>query len=104
MAVGNKHEKSILKSDLVSRDLSWVRFNYRVLDQARKRDRNVFERMKFLAITASNADEFFMIRVGSLYNYIDYDKDRIDYSGLRAKAFKRKLFQEIKRLHNQLTT
>ena len=104
MPVRDKHEKSILKSDLVSRDLSWLQFNYRVLDQARKKDRNVFERMKFLAITASNADEFFMIRVGSLYNYLDYDKERVDFSGLRAKTFKRTLFSEIKRFHNQQTT
>ncbi|MEQ9440384.1 MAG: polyphosphate kinase 1, partial [Cyclobacteriaceae bacterium] len=49
---------------------------------------------KFLAITSSNLDEFFMIRVGSLYNYIDYGKERIDYSGLREKPFRKKLLQE----------
>lgn len=104
MPIKDKYEKSILKSNLVSRDLSWLQFNYRVLDQAKSRDRNVFERMKFLAITASNADEFFMIRVGSLYNYLDYNKDRVDYSGLRSRAFKRKLFEEIRKFHNQQTT
>ncbi|HBH25512.1 MAG TPA: polyphosphate kinase 1 [Cytophagales bacterium] len=85
----------IEKSDLISRDLSWMKFNHRVLDQAKHLDRSIFDRLKFMAITASNLDEFFMIRVGSLYNYIDYGKERIDYSGLRERPFKRKLYQEI---------
>lgn len=84
----------INKSNLVSRDLSWLRFNYRVLDLVRKPTRTVLERLKFLAITASNLDEFFMIRIGSLYNYIDYGRERIDYSGLREIPFRKKLLTE----------
>ncbi|MBC8111083.1 MAG: hypothetical protein H7Y04_08505, partial [Verrucomicrobia bacterium] len=61
----------IEKSNYISRDLRWMQFNNRVLDQARNTHRSIFERLKFLAITASNLDEFFMIRVGSLYNYLD---------------------------------
>jgi len=91
-----KYDQLIQQSDLISRDLSWLHFNYRVLDQSMKEDRNLFDRLKFVAITASNADEFFMIRVGSLYNYLDYGKDRIDYSGLRAVPFKRKLLSDVK--------
>lgn len=60
----------------------------------------MLDRLKFVAITASNADEFFMIRVGSLYNYLDYGKERIDYSGLRAIPFKRKLLGEYKDFSN----
>lgn len=85
---------SIATSNYISRDLSWLKFNYRVLDQAKKPGRNIFEKLKFMAITSSNLDEFFMIRVGSLYNYIDYGKERIDYSGLREKTFKKKLLHE----------
>ncbi|MBV6645192.1 MAG: polyphosphate kinase 1 [Cyclobacteriaceae bacterium] len=92
----DRHKEIIEQSDLISRDLSWLTFNYRVLDQAIKQDRNLFDQLKFLAITASNADEFFMIRVGSLYNYLDYGKDRIDYSGLRAEQFKQTLLSEVK--------
>lgn len=90
----NKANEQILQSNYVSRDLSWFQFNYRVLDQAQNANRTVYERLKFLAITASNFDEFAMIRIGSLYNYLDYDKERIDYSGLREKPFKTALFNE----------
>jgi len=89
-------QELIQKSNLISRDLSWLQFNHRVLDQAKKEQRNIFEKLKFLAITASNADEFFMIRVGSLYNYLDYGNDRIDYSGLRAIPFKDELLAGLK--------
>ncbi len=88
---------SIDKSKFISRDLSWIKFNYRVLDQARSENRNIFEKLKFMAITSSNLDEFFMIRAGSLYNYIDYTKERVDYSSLREIPFKRKLYQEAQK-------
>jgi len=87
---------NILKSDLISRDLSWLNFNYRVLDQAINEKRNLFERLKFLAISSSNLDEFFTIRVGSLYNYIDFDKKRIDYCGLEQQEFSQLLLKRSK--------
>ncbi|MEM0939653.1 MAG: polyphosphate kinase 1 [Bacteroidota bacterium] len=89
-------QELIKNSNLISRDLSWLQFNLRVLDQATKKKRNVFEKLKFLAITSSNVDEFFMIRVGSLYNYLDYGNDRIDYSGLKAEPFKNELLTRLK--------
>ncbi|GAA4834918.1 polyphosphate kinase 1 [Algivirga pacifica] len=89
------------ESIYISRDLSWLQFNHRVLDQAKKEDKTVFERLKFLAITASNLDEFFMVRVGSLYNYLDYGKSRLDYSGLREEQFKTLLYEEIHQFVNE---
>ena len=99
LEVVEKYDSIIQHSDLVSRDLSWLRFNERVLDQSKKAHRSVFEKLKFLAITASNLDEFFMIRVGSLYNYLDYDKERVDYSGLREEPFKAKLMNDSHIFH-----
>ncbi|MFN8437018.1 MAG: polyphosphate kinase 1 [Cytophagales bacterium] len=96
-----KVDAEILKTKYVSRDLSWLKFNQRVFDQAKNQHRSVFDRLKFLAITASNFDEFFMIRVGSLYNYIDYKKDRTDYSGLKAEPFKKLLFTEIQHFYSE---
>lgn len=93
----DKYDPLIQQSELISRDLSWLQFNHRVLDQAKKPDRGLIDKFKFLAITASNADEFFMIRVGSLYNYLDYGKERTDYSGLRAIPFKLKLLHDFRK-------
>jgi len=94
--------KHIQESNFISRDLSWLKFNYRVLDQAKHIDRSIFERLKFLAITASNLDEFCTIRLGSLYNYLDYGKERYDYSGLREVPFRQFLMGEIQKfVHDQ---
>lgn len=95
--VSEKVSTVIDQSNYLSRDLSWLKFNERVLDQARSQqapleDRTLMERLKFLAISASNLDEFFSIRVGSLYNYLDYHKQRVDYSGLREIPFRKALF------------
>src|SRR5258705_11284399 len=92
--------KQIYDSNYISRDLSWMQFNYRVLDQAKHIDRSIFDRLKFLSITASNLDEFCTIRLGSLYNYLDYSKERFDYSGLREEPFRLHLMKEI---HQQVT-
>lgn len=92
-----KIAQQIIESNYVSRDLSWLQFNYRVLDQARHIDRSIFDRLKFLSITASNLDEFCTIRLGSLYNYIDYGKERFDYNGLREEPFRRLMLAETQR-------
>lgn len=89
--------QQIAESNYISRDLSWLQFNYRVLDQARYTDRSLFDRLKFFAITASNLDEFCTIRLGSLYNYLDFGKERFDYSGLREAPFRFLLLQEIQK-------
>ena len=86
----------INKSDLISRDLSWLNFNLRVLDQVKNKERNVLDRLRFLSIVASNFDEFFEVRIGSLYNYIDSNKKRIDYSGLRENPFREYLLKKCK--------
>jgi len=91
---------AVSESRYISRDLSWLQFNYRVLDQARKTDRSLFDRLKFICITSSNLDEFCTIRLGSLYNYIDYGKERYDYSGLREEPFRKLLLNAIRNFVN----
>lgn len=95
--IADKIARQIFESNYISRDLSWLQFNYRVLDQAKHIDRSVFDRLKFLSITSSNLDEFCSIRLGSLYNYVDYGKDRVDYSGLRETPFRSLLLLETRK-------
>lgn len=59
---------------LIHRDLSWIQFNDRVLAQARLKSNPVLSRLKFLSITASNLDEFFMIRFASLLRSLSSTK------------------------------
>ncbi len=89
-----KSNDTIVKAKFISRDLSWLKFDERVLDQARDSSKSLFDRLKFLAITASNLDEFFTIRMGSLYNYIDLGKERTDYCGLREVPFKQAIINQ----------
>ena len=69
-----------------NRELSWLRFNQRVLEEAQDETVPLMERMKFVAIFTSNLDEFFMIRVGSLYDMAAADNTKQDIrSGMTAE-------------------
>jgi polyphosphate kinase len=65
-----------------NRELSWLKFNLRVLKEAMFKDAPLLERLKFIAISASNLDEFFMVRVAGLWNSYDEGVDKRDATGM----------------------
>ena len=65
-----------------NRELSWVEFDQRVLDEARDKDIPLFERIKFLSISSSNLDEFFMVRIASLKDLVNAGYQKTDISGM----------------------
>lgn len=68
-----------------NRELSWMDFNYRVLEEAFERENPILEKVKFLAITASNLDEFFMVRVAGIMEKIEENCKGTDPAGLTPK-------------------
>ncbi len=71
-----------MKPQYINRELSWLDFNLRVLEEAQDGSIPLLERLKFLAITASNLDEFFMVRVGGLLTALQSGSDKLDPTGL----------------------
>lgn len=85
-----------------NRELSWLRFNQRVLEEARDETVPLMERMKFVAIFTSNLDEFFMIRVGSLYDMASADSKKIDQrSGMTAKQQLDAIYRAVSPLYKE---
>ena len=73
------------KSEIINRELSWISFNRRVLEEAANPDNPLLERGKFISICSSNLDEFFMVRIGSLVRAVFAGDKRKDPSGLTSR-------------------
>ena len=71
-----------MSEQFFNRELSWLEFNQRVLDEGRDRTVPLLERLRFLAIAASNLDEFFMVRIGGLQTAIRRNRGNVDPAGL----------------------
>ena len=85
-----------------NRELSWLRFDQRVLEEARDKSVPLLERMKFVAIFTSNLDEFFMIRVGSLYDMVQTDeKHRDSRSGMTPQEKLDAIYEAVAPLYKE---
>lgn len=81
--------------NFTNRELSWLEFNQRILGEARDRKNPLFERMKFLSITASNLDEFFMVRIASLKDMVNAGYQKKDIAGMTAQEQLRALNEKM---------
>lgn len=81
--MGNMDNLDLTKPEyFYNRELSWLKFNLRVLKEAMVKDTPLLERLKFIAISASNSDEFFMVRVAGLWSNFDSGVEKRDASGM----------------------
>ena len=81
-----------------NRELSWLLFDKRVLSEAEDKKLPLFERLKFLSISASNLDEFFMVRVASLKDMVNAGYTKKDIAGLTPKEQLARVNQETHEL------
>ena len=81
--------------NFTNRELSWLEFNQRILGEARDRKNPLFERMKFLSITTSNLDEFFMVRIASLKDMVNAGYQKKDIAGMTAQEQLRALNEKM---------
>ena len=81
-----------------NREISWVQFDHRVLNEAKNKNVPLFERLKFMSIVSSNLDEFIMVRVASLIDMIHAGYEKKDIAGMKPKKQLEELWIEIQNL------
>ena len=82
-----------------NRDLSWLRFNQRVLEEAQCKSNPLLERLCFTAIFQSNLDEFFRVRVGNLLRkQAEEPKEKDSLSGLKPEKLLKQIYAQVRTL------
>src|SRR5882757_9197148 len=85
----------------INRELSWLEFNQRVLDEAMDPENPLLERVKFFCITSSNLDEFFEVRVAGLKQQMESDVVERSIDGLTATETFRAVTRRVRRMVEQ---
>ena len=90
---------------LINRDLSWLKFNARVLEEANNKSNPILERIKFLSISGNNLDEFLMVRLAGLNRMMAENLPINSFSNLSNDKFLTKIMSDLKNIHEtQLET
>ncbi|MEZ4319711.1 MAG: polyphosphate kinase 1 [Myxococcota bacterium] len=89
-------ELPVSESRYINREISWLAFNARVLEEARDRSNPLLERLRFLTIFQTNLDEFFMVRVSGLLQQVDAGIEVLSFDGLSPRG-------QLQRIRAQLT-
>jgi polyphosphate kinase len=99
LAIERRVTGSLVETPLLNRELSWIEFNSRVLDEALDPSQPLLERLKFLSIFSTNLDEFFMVRVSGLQEQLEANPMMLSPDGLTPAT---QLRQISERLHSLL--
>ncbi len=89
---------SLLESHLLNRELSWIEFNSRVLDEALDPSQPLLERLKFLSIFSTNLDEFFMVRISGLQEQVEANPNMLSPDGMTPSLQLRKISERLRPL------
>ena len=93
-----KSTGSLMESPLINRELSWIEFNSRVLDEALDPSQPLLERLKFLAIFSTNLDEFFMVRVSGLREQLEANPMMLSPDGLTPVSQLKRISERLRQL------
>src|SRR5580700_4808819 len=93
--------KSSSADQFINRELSWLEFNQRVLDEALDPDNRLLERVKFFCITSSNLDEFFEVRVAGLKQQMESEAVERSLDGLTPTETFRAISRRVRQMIEQ---
>lgn len=91
-----------LNEQYVNRELSWLMFNNRVLEESYDKNSRIFTRLKFLAITASNLDEFFMVRVAGIKQQMAAKYNKRDIAGMTPREQLDAIYEETQKMMKKM--